>query len=234
MYLKEMKITDLEPTEKRVFIIPLGSTEQHGPFLPLGTDTYILDEVILRANSLDDKRNIFLPSIEYTCSEEHEGFAGSLWLTRETLFMVLNDICHSLSEIASHIVLVTCHGGNIEPIDEFLPLASEVYRHVKFLHLTLLNDEKITHKKEELLEGPVDVHAGNSEISTMLAIRPDLTIVPQHDYPKKVIPENRLKFKETTEDGIDDPNTKWITNQKIGEQIITMYVDKLRVALSKI
>ncbi|MDO8656270.1 MAG: creatininase family protein, partial [Nanoarchaeota archaeon] len=104
MYLKNIKLTDLEKEKKYCFIIPIGSTEQHGPFLPFGTDTYLGDEVIKGIEkNLQDL--IITPTLEFSCSEEHQGFMGTMWLKPETLVCVLRDLCTSLAPYAKDIIL---------------------------------------------------------------------------------------------------------------------------------
>ena len=94
MFLEQMKTTDFDPKKKYTFVIPMGATEQHGPFLPLGTDTYVQNSIVeLAEKSL--RSVIFLPTLPITCSKEHEGFSGSAWIEKDTMELVLRDICQS-------------------------------------------------------------------------------------------------------------------------------------------
>jgi creatinine amidohydrolase len=92
-------------------VLPLGSFEQHGPYLPLGTDTLI---AVAIATSISAHHNIFqLPPLTFGCSHEHAAFAGTVSITATTLAAVIGDIAHSLAE--QHVrglMIVNAHGGN--------------------------------------------------------------------------------------------------------------------------
>src|SRR3989344_4046474 len=105
MFLAELKTTDFKPNEKYAFVISLGATEQHGPYLPLGADTYIQDKIIAEVNKRLPKI-IFLPTLPITSSKEHKGFPGTIWIEKATLEQVLQDITNSLREYANKIVFL--------------------------------------------------------------------------------------------------------------------------------
>ena len=113
MFLEEMKTTDFKQGKKYIFVIPTGSTEQHGPFLPFGTDSYIQDAIV-KGIEAQLPELIFLPTMRITCSEEHEGFAGSVWISPDTMERVMLDICKSLEPYAKKFIFTTAHGGNIK------------------------------------------------------------------------------------------------------------------------
>ncbi len=109
MFLERIRTTDLDQEKKYIFVLPMGATEQHGPFLALGADSFLADRIIH-----DTERKfpdiIFLPTLRITCSEEHAGFPGSTWVTKETMARMLSDICHSLQPYAKTIALTSFHG----------------------------------------------------------------------------------------------------------------------------
>ena len=84
MYLQRLKTTDFEEGKKYTFVVPTGSIEQHGPFLPLGTDSYIQNAIISEVEKRVPEM-VFLPTMHVTCSQEHEGFAVTVWLSYETM-----------------------------------------------------------------------------------------------------------------------------------------------------
>src|SRR6266566_6992328 len=109
---------------RRLVILPIGSCEQHGPYLPIDTDLRIaqlLAERLTRSLSLVDP--LLLPSIPFSCSWEHKGL-GTLALNVSTLAAILHDIAHSLRtwNIPILLILVTWHGGN----DILATLATEI------------------------------------------------------------------------------------------------------------
>jgi mycofactocin system creatininase family protein len=134
----------------KLLVVPLGATEQHGPHLPLGTDTTIATAL---ASSLDA---VVAPALPYGSSGEHGAFAGTLSIGREALLHVLVELVRSSS--FARVVFVSAHGGNAEP------LAAAVRQ---------LRDEG----HDVWAWSPAwggDAHAGRVETSLMLALAPDL------------------------------------------------------------
>jgi creatinine amidohydrolase len=95
--------------------VPLGSTEQHGPHLPLSTDA---DVAVALCAALGAARSdvIVAPAIGYGASGEHAGFAGTLSIGQEVLELLLVELGRSASETFSRLLLVNAHGGNAAPL----------------------------------------------------------------------------------------------------------------------
>lgn len=92
-------------------ILPLGATEQHGPHLPLGTDTY--RAVALAEHLAERLPALVAPVIPIGCSGEHSGFAGLLSLEAETLAAVIVDCARRMVEWGvQRLVVLPAHGGN--------------------------------------------------------------------------------------------------------------------------
>ncbi len=234
MFLERLKTTDLDPNKKYTFVIPMGATEQHGPFLPIGTDSYIQDEIIQRAEKVLPEA-IFLPTLRITCSQEHEGFAGSTWITKDTMELVLRDICSSLKPYAANILFNSWHGGNIGMLNRFVKKYAATFTGVHIEHI-LFDSEETLAKTAETLGGPVDEHAGNSETSMLLACEPSLVTIPSQDYPKHKIEVDwdTHQLSEISKDGIVDNHPTWIVNKEIGEQCLEMAANELIAGLRRI
>jgi creatinine amidohydrolase len=164
-------------------IITMGSTEQHGLHLPLGTDA-IFGEALGERVARGLGNALLAPGLRIGCSEHHMDFAGSLTLRRETFIQVVADICRSLAHHGfRHIVLVPTHGGN------FAPLASAVeairpelpgVNVIAFTDLMAFMDEIFqTGKAREVTPEQAGAHAGEFETSIMLTVRPDLVAIDQ-------------------------------------------------------
>jgi mycofactocin precursor peptide peptidase len=142
--------------EGSVLAVPIGSTEQHGPHLPLSTDSDIA--VALIAELTKSRRDVVAaPALHYGASGEHEGFAGTISIGQEALEAVLVELGRSASRTFARIVFVSTHGGN----------AATVTRATHRLR---------TESRNVVAWSPRwngDAHAGRLETSIMLALRPD-------------------------------------------------------------
>jgi creatinine amidohydrolase len=140
--------------------VPLGSTEQHGPHLPLDTDTRI---AVALAESLARRRPdvTVAPALAYGASGEHAAFPGTLSIGHEALELVLLELVRSADAFAG-VVLVNGHGGNGVTIDRARSRLSEEGRRVLAW--------------APHVEGG-DAHAGRVETSLMLALDPALVAI---------------------------------------------------------
>ncbi|MDH3300073.1 MAG: mycofactocin biosynthesis peptidyl-dipeptidase MftE [Acidimicrobiia bacterium] len=142
-------------------LVPLGATEQHGPHLPLTTDTIIATAWATAAASQVDGAAV-APSLPYGSSGEHQDFPGTLSIGRDALERVIIELVRSAAHFCDRVVLVSGHGGNV-PV-----LAPTVTR---------LNAEghKVSWVSPRWPSGTgVDAHAGHTETSLLLHLRPDL------------------------------------------------------------
>lgn len=139
-----------------VLAVPVGSTEQHGPHLPLSTDTDIAVEL---TRSLSARRGSVLaaPPIAYGASGEHQDFAGTLSIGAEALEVLLIELGRSASRSFARMLLVSCHGGNAEPVAR----ACERLRY----------EGRDVRAWSPRWRG--DAHAGRTETSVQLTLRPD-------------------------------------------------------------
>jgi len=94
-----------------VALLPIGSFEQHGPYLPLATDTVVactIAQAIAAAYPV-----LLLPPITISCSHEHADWPGTVSISAATLYAVVRDVSESLRRSGiTRLVLVNGHGGN--------------------------------------------------------------------------------------------------------------------------
>ena len=140
--------------KKQIAIIPVGSIEQHGPHLPISTDSDIVTEISLQ---LSDKINgVLLPTINYGISDEHFPFFN-LSIKKSTLSRILEDICESLIKNGiSRILIINGHYGNLDSLKSF-ERKQKNSRKIKVFSYWKYMDREFD-------------HAGNVETSIMLAI----------------------------------------------------------------
>ena len=103
--------TDHDAVRAAVAVLPIGAFEQHGPSLPLVTDTLI---AIAIADAISQHYKVFqLPAITFGCSHEHSAFPGTVSLSPATVAAVVTDICSSLARQGVRaLIVVNGHGGN--------------------------------------------------------------------------------------------------------------------------
>jgi creatinine amidohydrolase len=105
----------------RTALVPLGSTEQHGPHLPFATDTRVADALAERFCARVPEA-VRLPALPFGCASEHLGFPGTLSLGPETLAALLEDLVASLDRHGfRHIVVFSAHGGNAAALRSAAP-----------------------------------------------------------------------------------------------------------------
>ena len=95
-----------------VAVLPVGAFEQHGSHLPLATDSLIAGA--LAAGLAEKLDALLLPVLPVSCSQEHAGFPGTVWLGAGTLAAVVGDIRASLAHAGiERLAIVNAHGGNL-------------------------------------------------------------------------------------------------------------------------
>ncbi|MGW6621526.1 mycofactocin biosynthesis peptidyl-dipeptidase MftE [Nocardia sp. NPDC055002] len=139
-----------------ILVIPLGATEQHGPHLPLSTDSDIASAVSRRA-AAERSDLLIAPAVAYGASGEHAGFAGTLSIGQAALELLVVELCRSATDTFSRIVLVNGHGGNVEALRRAVALLRSESRDVRLFSPGYGGDP----------------HAGRTETSIQLALRPD-------------------------------------------------------------
>lgn len=101
----------------RVAILPVGSTEQHGPHLPVGTDHIVAWEVSKEVAERTD--SLLLPLLPYGFSDDHFPMAGTLSIGADTLIHVIEDIATSLQMSGvKHLVIVSGHAGHLTQLED--------------------------------------------------------------------------------------------------------------------
>lgn len=140
-----------------VVLVPVGSIEQHGPHLPFDTDTAIAVSVAEGVADRLDGEVIVAPPLAYTSSGEHQSFAGTCSIGSDALKHVVVELVRSMSTWAGRIVLVNAHGGNVPSLAEAVLQLIDEGRDIAWVPCATED---------------VDLHAGITETSLMLHIRP--------------------------------------------------------------
>ncbi|WP_375502181.1 mycofactocin biosynthesis peptidyl-dipeptidase MftE [uncultured Jatrophihabitans sp.] len=157
-----------------ILVVPLGSTEQHGAHLPLTTDTDVAQELCerLRAARSDI---VIAPAVSYGSSGEHSGFAGTLSIGAAVLEHLVLELGRSAGETFSRIAFVNGHGGNSAAAARAVRLLQTEGRDVRLFQPRYRGD----------------AHAGRTETSMMLALRPE-SVRRDHAVPGDTRPLTEL------------------------------------------
>ncbi|GAB3682552.1 creatininase family protein [Salinarchaeum chitinilyticum] len=130
MHLAEAAWTDVRALETELAVLPVGSTEQHGPHAPLSTDTLAAEAVAAAgAERFGQEENgedtaggneiVVAPAIPFGVAEEHRQFDGTMWVGEDTFRSYVRDAAKSLAHHGfDRIVFVNGHGGNVDALRE--------------------------------------------------------------------------------------------------------------------
>lgn len=150
-------------------LVPVGSTEQHGPHLPLNTDSVIAQSVAQAAAERlaagrPDRPVLTAPTIAYGASGEHRDFPGTVSIGHDALHVVLVETVRSLSLWAGRIVFVNGHGGNVPTLGSAVGQLRDEGHDVAWLGCDTPGS---------------DAHAGRAETSVMLHLAPGDVLLPE-------------------------------------------------------
>jgi creatinine amidohydrolase len=167
-------------TSRWIAVLPLAATEQHGPHLPLGVDSFIADAYLARARDLipPDLPVTFLPVQRIGQSDEHVAFPGTLTLSAATVIRAWTEIGESVARAGvKKLVLITSHGGNVSAMEI---VARDLRVRLGMLVVTVgwhrFGYPAGAFDAEERRHG---IHGGDIETSLMLAGRRDTVRMDQ-------------------------------------------------------
>jgi creatinine amidohydrolase len=127
MHLASTAWPDAAAADTDLALLPVGSTEQHGPHAPLGTDTLNAEAIAARAAERYDDPVVVAPAVPVGVAEEHRAFAGTLWTSEDTFRDYVRDVAGSLAHHGwDRVVCVNGHGGNVAALQE---VCARIVRH---------------------------------------------------------------------------------------------------------
>lgn len=198
-----------------IVIVPVGSIEQHGPHLPLGTDT--INVTFLACRAAEQTQVLVAPTIKTGVSFNHIDFPGTLSLQPETLVALVVDVVTSLIHHGfDKVIVLNGHGGNNAALE-----TATIKLRLKFTDqiIGLLHSWLLIKDSPKLLQSPIRYHADEGETSRMLISAPELVDMTE---AKSEIPHSKSGlfnfqitevFKQVVFYGL--PRTKSVTQSGI-------------------
>jgi creatinine amidohydrolase/Fe(II)-dependent formamide hydrolase-like protein/7-cyano-7-deazaguanine synthase in queuosine biosynthesis len=155
-----------------IAILPVGAIEQHGPHLPLDVDAFDAEYLAAKvAEACSDPKPLVLPLLPYGVSYHHDDFKGTISVTNETLARMVYEIGMSIARQGiKKMIIINGHGDNSPTMN----YAAQMINRDAQIFVAVDTGETSDVDLDELTETPNDVHAGEIETSTTLAIRPEL------------------------------------------------------------
>jgi len=187
-------------------ILPCGSIEQHGPHLPLDVDYY--DSIYLArtvAEACSYPKPLVLPAIPYGVAYHHEDFKGTISVTNNTLSMLIYDIGMSLVRNGIRkLIILNAHGDN----GPTLLYAAQMINRDSGIFVCVESGETSDTDLFGMIDTPNDIHAGEIETSTTLALRPEVV-------RKEEIVNETMDFTSTYFDFTSERGVPWYVRTKI-------------------
>ncbi len=175
LWLEELSTVEAAEAAKNgtVVIFPLGSMEEHGSHLPLGTDCiqpeYVAEEVAKKTGCL------IAPPFRYGICNATRNFPGTLTIKFDTLYRVATDILSELVRSGFYkIIVMSGHAGSSHMVALRLAAQEIVNQNDGKVRIMVLSDFDFAEEVEEKYATPGDGHAGTLETSRVMAINPEL------------------------------------------------------------
>jgi len=224
-----------------VVLLPTGATEQHGPHLATGHDSFTVTDIATRAAEASVAPVVLAPTLTFGSSHHHLPFGGSLSLSTDTYYRVVRELVESMIiGGARRIFLLNGHGGNQELnvlVARDVALAQPVERPVAIGAASYWEIARASFEANPALAGfPLPGHAGRFETATMLATTPARVREPRagrasDPYVPSIVPGARVEVTGSwfTFDGYTDfPH---LATAELGEIILKHAIRDVAAAL---
>ena len=153
-------------------ILPCGAIEQHGPHLPVDIDYFDAKYMAFKvAEACPEPKPLVLPPIPFGVSYHHDDFKGTLSVTNDALSKFVYDLGMSLAKNGiKKIIILNGHGDNAPT----LSYAAQMINRDAKIFVCVDTGETSDVDLFKLIDTPNDIHAGEIETSTTLALRPEM------------------------------------------------------------
>lgn len=231
MLVKLLSFKKFAKNTDKLAVLFLGSIEQHGPFIPLGTDTLMAEALSEQLEkNMGDKLVIF-PVLPFGAAKEHRGFAGTIYLNYTTYMLLLKEIIAAIFESGfKRLLLISTHGGN-DLVARLVQADCNYGNSNKVEYFYVFEGDDIDRKTKQLFGG-TEMHAGSSENSIIAFLHPQSVCYVGYRTNKKFAPKREGAFtlfstREMTKLGILNFSSKLEVDPKKGEELFKFIAHKL-------
>ena len=183
---------EINSANPEMAILPIGSMEQHGPHLPIGTDWYIADALGKGVAELTG--GFLLPALPISTCRENTGKKGTVWVDPDHFYHMLISIFMSLKEQGfKKVATLQCHGG----IFIMTPIIRQVNatNNPDFMVVNIdYGNIPPLFPLESPVPGQVEIHAGDGETSIMLQIAPETVQMDKAEAGWPTVPRSYLSY----------------------------------------
>lgn len=169
MIAKDLTYLEIKKSTDKIAVLPIGSMEQHGPYIPVGSDAIAAETVAHAMEKKLPNEIVVFPTIYYGCSKEHAGFAGTTYFEYDTYYKLINEILTSIFTAGfKKLMIIGGHGGNHLILQVIQSNWNYDHGDQKVFYHFVYSENVCQFASKQF--GEMEAHAGSVETSVIYAI----------------------------------------------------------------
>lgn len=233
MFAYDLSFKELENNNNKLAVLPVGSLEQHGPYLPLGTDSITAESAAIALEKQLTDKIVVYPTLYYGCSKEHKNFPGTVYFEFDTYLKLISEIFASIFRAGfKSLLVIGGHGGNHQILQ--VAQINWNYDHPnQKVHYVFAFTDKVQVEGEKIF-GSMETHAGSVETSLIYSLSENY----QKTTKKKIVDKQFIEqpgeslslmtSDEICKDGIISSTEEVEINTEKGKMVFEIMVEDLK------